>query len=232
MVIRIAGLGYQKGFGGHFHNDNSFAALRDIPGVIIACPSRGAEAVEMLRECVRLAREEGRVVIFLEPIALYMTRDLHAPKDGLWLDTYKAPKKARKIALGQVGTHGTGNDLCIVTYGNGMHLSQRAEKILKDNHNIGAKVIDLRWLSPVPEEELIREIGDAKNILIVDESRVTGSLSEALMALLVETLSPATNLNRITADDCFIPLGRAATVPLPSTDEIVKEALALLGKKL
>src|SRR3546814_7643769 len=30
MVIRIAGLGYQKGFGGHFHNDNSLAVFRDI----------------------------------------------------------------------------------------------------------------------------------------------------------------------------------------------------------
>uniref|UniRef100_UPI000AB3FF01 alpha-ketoacid dehydrogenase subunit alpha/beta n=1 Tax=Leisingera sp. F5 TaxID=1813816 RepID=UPI000AB3FF01 len=29
MVLRIAGLGYQKGFGGHFHNDNSLAVLRD-----------------------------------------------------------------------------------------------------------------------------------------------------------------------------------------------------------
>ena len=27
MVMRIAGLGYQKGFGGHFHNDNSLAVL-------------------------------------------------------------------------------------------------------------------------------------------------------------------------------------------------------------
>ena len=32
MIIRIAGLGYQKGFGGHFHNDNSLAVIRDIPG--------------------------------------------------------------------------------------------------------------------------------------------------------------------------------------------------------
>ncbi|STZ73393.1 branched-chain alpha-keto acid dehydrogenase E1 component [Mycolicibacterium fortuitum] len=32
MVVRIAGYGYQKGFGGHFHNDNSIAAIRDIPG--------------------------------------------------------------------------------------------------------------------------------------------------------------------------------------------------------
>ena len=76
MVVRIAGLGYQKGFGGHFHNDNSVAVLRDIPGLILACPSNGADAVRMLRECVRLAREEQRLVGFLEPIALYPMRDL------------------------------------------------------------------------------------------------------------------------------------------------------------
>ncbi len=34
MVVRIAGYGYQKGFGGHFHNDNSITAIRDIPGVV------------------------------------------------------------------------------------------------------------------------------------------------------------------------------------------------------
>src|SRR3546814_4137308 len=80
----IAGLGYQKGFGGHFHNDNSLAVFRDIPGVILAVPSNGRDAVAMLRECVRLAREEQRVVVFVKPIALYMTRDLHEEGDGLW----------------------------------------------------------------------------------------------------------------------------------------------------
>lgn len=38
MVMRVASLGYQKGFGGHFHNDNSIAALRDIPGLVVGCP--------------------------------------------------------------------------------------------------------------------------------------------------------------------------------------------------
>ncbi len=32
MVVRIPGYAYQKGFGGHFHNDNAVAALRDIRG--------------------------------------------------------------------------------------------------------------------------------------------------------------------------------------------------------
>jgi 2-oxoisovalerate dehydrogenase E1 component len=73
MVMRVAGLGYQKGFGGHFHNDNSIAALRDIPGFVIACPSRGDDAAMMLRTLMALAKVDGRVSAFLEPIALYMT---------------------------------------------------------------------------------------------------------------------------------------------------------------
>ncbi|MGB5078171.1 MAG: thiamine pyrophosphate-dependent enzyme, partial [Sphingorhabdus sp.] len=50
MVLRIAGLPYQKGFGGHFHNDNSLAVLTDIPGIIVACPSHGGDAPALLRE--------------------------------------------------------------------------------------------------------------------------------------------------------------------------------------
>src|SRR6185369_10347886 len=29
MVVRVAGLAYQQSFGGHFHNDNGVAVLRD-----------------------------------------------------------------------------------------------------------------------------------------------------------------------------------------------------------
>ena len=136
MIIRIAGLGYQKGFGGHFHNDNSLAVFRDIPGLILACPSNGADAVEMLRECVRLALEEQRVIVFLEPIALYMTRDLHEEGDGLWTAPYAAPGEAKPIRLGELGVHGDGTDLAIVSYGNGYYLSRQAEKILREQHGL------------------------------------------------------------------------------------------------
>ncbi len=52
MVVRVAGLAYQKGFGGHFHNDNAVGVLRDIPGLVIACPGHPADAAPMLRTCV------------------------------------------------------------------------------------------------------------------------------------------------------------------------------------
>ena len=70
MVVRIAGYGYQKGFGGHFHNDNSLGGLRDIPGVVVASPARGDDAAAMLRTCAAAAKTDGTVCLFLEPIAL------------------------------------------------------------------------------------------------------------------------------------------------------------------
>lgn len=223
MVIRIAGLGYQKGFGGHFHNDNSLAVLRDVPGLILACPSRGDDAARMLRECVRLAREEQRVVVFLEPIALYPMRDLHADKDGGWMSTYPAP--GERIALGELGVSGDGTDLAIVTYGNGHLLSQQAARYLAEDHEINARVIDLRWLAPLPEQALLEAVRGCKRILIVDECRRSGNVSEALMTLFAE--HPEAPTARVAAHDSFIATGPAYAAPLPSRDDIIAAALTL-----
>ena len=233
MVIRIAGLGYQRGFGGHFHNDNSVAVLRDIPGVVIACPSNGADAVEMLRECVWLANEEQRVVVFLEPIALYVMRDLHEPKDSQWMAEYVEPARAKPVRLGDIGQYGDGKDLCILTYANGYYLSRQAAKVLEDKHGIKLRVIDLRWLAPLAEDKIIEAVAPCKNLLIVDECRATGSLSETLMSLVQERLDPPPKTRRLAAEDSFIPLGRVATVTMPSKESILEAALDLVaeGKK-
>ena len=225
MVLRIAGLGYQKGFGGHFHNDNSLAVLRDIPGIVIACPSDGAEAAMMLREAVRLAREEQRVVVFIEPIALYPMRDLHEAKDGAWMRSYPSPDQ--RIALGDVGVHGEGTDLAIVTYGNGRYLSTQAQAELH-NQGVNARVIDLRWLAPLPKDALLAATKECSRILIVDECRTTGSQSEGLMAMFHE--AGTSQLARVVAEDCFIPTGPAYAATLPSKDSIVAAALRLIGE--
>ncbi|WP_414899593.1 thiamine pyrophosphate-dependent enzyme [Sphingomonas flavalba] len=224
MVVRIAGLGYQKGFGGHFHNDNSLAVLRDIPGLILACPSNGADAAMMLRECVRLAREEQRLVVFLEPIALYPMRDLHEAGDGGWLHSYPAPSE--RIPFGEVGRHGDGENIALLTFGNGAYLARQAQKRLADE-GIAARVIDIRWLSPLPEDNIIAALAGCRRVLIVDETRRSGGVAEALMALLTErTTVPHA---RLTAEDSFIATGPAYAATMPSADTIVDAARALVG---
>ena len=223
MVLRIAGLGYQKGFGGHFHNDNSVAVIRDIPGVVLACPSNGADAVMMLRECVRLAREEQRVVVFLEPIALYPMRDLLADKDGGWMATY--PAADRTIRQGEVGVHGQGTELAIVTFGNGYFLARQAEQRLAEaGHKV--RVIDIRWLSPLPEDALIGAVAGCGAVLIVDECRRSGGVAEGLMALFAERVrSP---VSRLTSADSFIATGPAYAATMPSADSIFEKARAII----
>lgn len=219
MVLRIAGLGYQKGFGGHFHNDNSLAVLRDIPGLIIACPSNGADAAMMLREAVRLAREEQRVVVFIEPIALYPMRDLHGAGDGGWMRRYPAPD--RRIGLGEIAVDGDGTDLAIISYANGFYLSTQAAKALNGN-GIETRTIDMRWLAPLPLDALLEATKNCKNVLIVDECRSTGSQSEGLLAAFTE--AGRTGVARITAQDSFIATGPAYAATLPSTDSIIAAA--------
>ncbi len=223
MVLRIAGLGYQKGFGGHFHNDNSVAVLRDIPGLILAVPSNGADAARMLRECVRLAREEQRLVVFLEPIALYPMRDLHADKDGAWMRRYPDPSQV--IPFGEVGVEGSGTDLAIVTFGNGVYLSNQALPQI-EAAGIKTRIIDTRWLSPLPTQALTAAVQGCRHILIVDETRHSGGVAEALMAHFHETTTA--KLSRLTAEDSFIATGPAYAATMPSSAQILEAAKGLV----
>lgn len=227
MVLRIAGLAYQKGFGGHFHNDNSLAVFRDIPGVIIAVPSNGADAVRMMRTCVKHAYEYGRVVVFVEPIALYMTRDLHQEGDKKWSFPY--PELSEAVELGEFATYGSGKDLTILTYGNGTYYSLQAVKELEQKHNIKTKVIDLRWIAPLEKEKILAELKESKHVVVVEECRKTGSFGEALLALMVEYMRPLPPVKLIAAEDCFIPLGLAATSGLPDKESIIRGCEELIG---
>jgi 2-oxoisovalerate dehydrogenase E1 component len=229
MVIRVAGLAYQKGFGGHFHNDNSLSVFRDIPGLIIAVPSNGLDAVRMLRTCVKEAFERGRVCVFIEPIALYMTRDLHGENDKLW--TFQYPELEEESPLGEISTYGEGS-VAIVTYGNGTYLSLAAQKILKDQKNLSVQVIDIKWLAPFDVKPLIEKLKGKTHLLFVEECRQTGSFAEGVVSQLAIQDSISLKMNIHGASDCFIPLGPAATAGLPSIESIVFETLKLVGKNV
>ena len=227
MVVRIASLAYQKGFGGHFHNDNGIAALREIPGLLIACPSRGGDAAKMLRTMASHAINNGRVTIFLEPIALYMERDLYEAGDGLWQDLYPAP--SQQIEIGEVGVYGEGTDLCIASYGNGLRMSLRVARQL-EQHGIQARVIDIRWLLPLPLEALESHASSCGFLLIVDECRASSGVADPITAHMAEVHGPTIRCRRVVAPDTYIPLGDAANLVLVQESNIIEAALDLVGK--
>lgn len=223
MVVRIPGYGYQKGFGGHFHNDDSIAALRDIPGVLIASPARPDDAAAMLHSCVSAARSAGAVCVFLEPIALYHARDLHDDGDDGWL----APYTDEPAPIGRARIHGDGRDLTILTFGNGLRMSLRVARRLARS-GITARVVDLRWLAPLPVEDMLGAAAATGRVLIVDETRRTGGVGEGVLAALLENGFTG-QVARVASEDSFIPLGDAALHVLLSEETIEAAAVRLVG---
>jgi 2-oxoisovalerate dehydrogenase E1 component len=226
MLMRVASLGYQRGFGGHFHNDNSIAALRDIPGLVVGCPSRGDDAATMLRTLAALAKVDGRVTAFLEPIALYMTKDLYEAGDGQWQFAYPPPGEAMPLGEGRVYGEGA-DDLVVFTFGNGVPMSLRAARRIEAERGWKVRVVDLRWLVPLNDAFIAAQAAGAKRILVVDEGRKSAGVGEGVITAIVEAGLGHLPLRRVVGADTFTPLAGAAFLVLPADDDIVAAAAAL-----
>ena len=226
MVVRLAGLGYQRGFGGHFHNDNSITALRDIPGIVVGCPSRGDDAAMMLRTLAALAKVDGRVSVFLEPIALYMTKDLHEPGDGQWLTQYPSPDQALVVGEERV-YQPEAKDCVIFTYGNGVPMSLRAVREIEKKHGWKVRTVDLRWLVPLNHAAIAKHAGECERILVVDEGRFSAGIGEGVITAITEAGFGGKPLKRVVGADTYTPLAGAAFLVIPKDDDIVAAADAL-----
>ncbi|MBB4960916.1 2-oxoisovalerate dehydrogenase E1 component [Micromonospora polyrhachis] len=232
MVVRVPGLAYQDGIGGHFHNDNSLAVLRDVPGLVLAVPARAEDAAPMLRSCLASAAVDGSVCVFLEPIALYHTRDLYLPGDDEWLSPYAGPGDwgSSHAPIGRARSYGVGSaeDVTIITFGNGVRMSLRAAGALAEE-GIGTRVVDLRWLAPLPVADIIREASATGRVLVADETRRSGGVGEGIVAALVDA-GYVGAVRRVASVDSFVPLGPSATQVLLSEDAITQGARTLLAR--
>jgi len=229
MVVRVPGLAYQKGFGGHFHNDHAIGVLRDVPGLVVACPGHPRDAPALLRTCLAAAAEDGTVSVVLEPIALYHERDLLTVGDGGWTAPYAAPDAwpAGHVPIGRAATWGDGGDLTIATFGNGLRMSLRAATVL-GREGIGVRVVDLRWLVPLPLDDVLREARATGRLLVVDETRRSGGVSEGVLAGMVDAGFTGA-MARVCAEDSFVPLGAAADLVLLQQPDVEAAARRLLG---
>ena len=108
-------------------------------------------------------------------------------------------------------------------------LSCQAQQQLAEQ-GIAAKVLDIRYLVPLHVDAISEAIGDCRKVLIVDECRQRGSLSEELFTALHELKPEHYQIRRLCAEDSFIPLGAAAYTVLPSVKQILDKVTALLGE--
>jgi len=163
------------------------------------------------------------VCAFLEPIALYMTKDLYKPGDGGWLTHYPAPDQA--LILGEERVYfPEANECLILTFGNGVPMSLRAARTLQTHYGWQVRVVDLRWLLPLNEAAIARHARECARILVVDEGRRSAGVGEGIISAMVEDGLGDKPVRRVVGADTFTPLAGAALLVLPSEAEIVAAA--------
>ncbi len=131
------------------------------------------------------------------------------------------------VPIGASRTYGEGSDLTIVTWANGLAMALRVAARLRRDADLDARVVDLRWLAPLPMDDVVDAARATGRVLVVDETRHSGGVGEAIVAGLIDRGFDG-RIARVASADSFVPLGDAARLVLLGEDEIAAAALRLV----
>ncbi|MDG5799975.1 thiamine pyrophosphate-dependent enzyme [Marinilabiliaceae bacterium ANBcel2] len=215
ITVRLASGGYIGG--GLYHSQTIEGALTTFPGVRVVYPSFADDAAGLLRTSMK---SEG-MTLFLEPKALY-----NSPKAATPIpDDFEVP-------FGKAKVRRTGKDMTIITYGNTTHFSIEAASKLADEGEGEIEVIDLRSLSPLDEETILKSIEKTSKVMIVHEDKVFGGFGGEVAAKIAEIGFELLDapVKRIGSE--YTPVGfnkNLEQATLPNTNKIYKAAKELLS---
>jgi len=167
LVIRVQ-QGAGGGWGAH-HSQSLEAWFHHVPGLKVVAPSNAADALGLLRAAIR----DDDPVLFIEHRGLHFRRDEVADPDDV-------------PALGTAKIVRAGNDLTIITYSKAVWDALAAADELA-TRGISAEVIDLRSLSPLDMDTVLRSVERTSHALIVHEAVRQGGLGAEIAARIQET---------------------------------------------
>jgi 2-oxoisovalerate dehydrogenase E1 component len=164
VVVRMpTGAGVQAG---PFHSQSNEAWFYHVPGLKIYYPANPRDAKGLLAS----ALADPNPVLFFEHKFLY--RSVSGMVPDAW---YTIPEA-------QAVVHGNGDDLCIVTYGWGVHQALH----LVNEMQLSARVVDLRTLLPWDKETVATAVKSCGKVLVLCEDTETGSIASDIAAWIGE----------------------------------------------
>ena len=152
MVIRVPCGGYIHG--GLCHSQNVESIFAHFPGLVVVMPSNAADAKGLLKTAIRGTDP----VLFLEHKALYRSAAARSAE----------PDADFCLPFGKARVVREGTDVTIVTWGMMVHKSVAAARTL-DKEGISPEVIDIRSISPLDTESILKSVKKTGRLLVIYE---------------------------------------------------------------
>lgn len=215
ITVRLASGGYIGG--GLYHSQNIEASLAPLPGIRIVSPAFADDAAGLLRTAMR---SEG-VTVYLEPKSLYNSKQAMAvvPEDF-------------EVPFGKCRVRREGTDLTVLTYGNTVHHCLEAAELIAKEDGSSIEVVDLRSISPLDEEGILKSVAKTHRCLVVHEDKVFAGFGGELVALINEKAFEQLDAPVRRVGSEFTPVGFNRILEkavLPNTEKVVKGMRELLA---
>lgn len=152
---------------GPFHSQSNEAWFFHTPGLKIVYPSNPYDAKGLL--CAAL--EDPNPIMYFEHKLMY--RSLKEP----------IPDEYYTLEIGKASLVRSGQDLCVITYGMGVHWAQ---ELLNEMPHINAAILDLRTLLPWDTEAVADLVKKTNRVLILHEDTITGGIGAEISAWINE----------------------------------------------
>lgn len=205
MVIRMpcgAGIGALE-----HHAESTEAIFAQIPGLKVIMPSTPYDTKGLLISAI----EDPDPVIFLEHKRTY-----RAVKEDV-------PEEHYAVPIGNASVVREGSDVTLIGWGYMRHLVLHVADLVK-KQGINAEVIDLRTVSPIDSDTILKSVVKTGRVVIVHEAPRTCGVGAEIAAICGECgiLSLKAPVERVTSYDITMPLRISEKLNIPNEERVIE----------
>ena len=195
------------------HSDSLEGIIAQVPGIRVVMPATAYDAKGLLISAI----ESPDPVLFLEHLKLYRSEKGEVP-DGRYT-----------VPLDKANVIKKGNDITVIANGLMVRYALEAAKRL-EGENISVEVIDLRTVSPVDYETIIKSVEKTHRAVVVQEAQRQAGIASKIASEVAERsfMQLDAPIAQVTAPDTVFSFGAAEHDWLPNSDDIynkIKETL-------
>ncbi len=198
---------------GATHSHTPENALANVPGLKVVCPATAYDVKGLMKAAIR----DNDPVMFMENTLLYS-------------QPWEVPEGDYVVPIGVADVKREGTDLSFIAHGRAVITCLEAARVLEEEYNIRAEVVDLRSIRPLDEEAILRSVRKTHRAVVVEENKPFCGTASMIASIIQEKAfddldAPVRRVSAMDAPAIYSP--KIEPLQLPTPARVVQTALSI-----